>query len=151
MIWTVLASLAFALAGAMCASVVLILSPHEDPKLGGLIVTAAAGSFLTAAPVWRLIVRPGLEGFWRGLIAGGVIGLLAHPMTWCLLMWFWVPNSASREPIEFFAAPIAALFFSFWSLLILGWISVPFGAIVGGFMGLLARVCTERTRASSTP
>lgn len=136
---TILVSLAFAVTGAMCSAVVMVLSPHPDADLAWLVVTAGAGSFLTAVPIWGLIVRPGLEGFWRGLIAGGIIGIVAHPVTWCLLMWFVLPASGgnSGEPIRILAAPLAALFFSFWSLLILGWLTFPVAATVGGFLGLL--------------
>lgn len=145
---TVLVSFVFAAAGAMCAGAVVGLAPQSDSDWSWLILAAAAGSFFTAVPVWRLIVRPGLEGFWRGLIAGGVIGLLSHPATWCLFIWFYVPTHSreSDEPIPFYAAPIVSLMFSFWSLLIIGWLSFPLAATIGGVMGLAARARSEQTR-----
>src|SRR5690242_3011076 len=110
---TLVVSLIFSLTGAAWA--VFVATMHARPEYWAwLVVAAAAGNYLTALPTWRLMVRPGREGFWRGLMAGGVVGLLAHPVTWCLFVWGYVSGS-HRDPAE----SIGSQFYSFWDLLIM--------------------------------
>lgn len=106
-------------------------------------VAAPLGAFLSGLGMWRLIVavRPS-KG--RGLLAGFLAGLVAHWVCWYLLMLLhWLgfiffgtgTSSLGEPPVNPLQALWGAAAFSFFSLLLCGWITGPVGAGIGYVLG----------------
>jgi hypothetical protein len=101
-----------------------------------LVVASGVAAFAVSFVVWRLLCGSGhpVSGR-RGALAGALTGLLAHPVAWYLaLVWNYLLGHTSSlgdtpsGPLESLAG---CLVMTFWSLLIVGWLTVPAGAVVG--------------------
>lgn len=129
----------------MCGFVVVILG--SESRGGGWVefpLYSTSAAFLTSLGMWWLIVSgPGRPGFWRGAVAGFLSGLLAHPVTWHLFIctnYLFVhtlrpEGSAGGESLNPLNGLLAVPWLSFWSLLIMGWFTIPAGAFIGGIVG----------------
>jgi hypothetical protein len=75
-----------------------------------------------------------------------VIGLLSHPLAWYLaILWHYLSGdraSTGDEPLDPIMGITDSFVFSFWSLLLAGWLTIPVGAALGA---LLARWLTSPT------
>lgn len=130
--------------------------------LGGLLAHGAAGAgweylpllagaagLLTGSALWWLIVsRKGRYTKWRGLLAGALTGLLGHYVIWYLWILvdnvsYWIggqPGSSLGEPP---VDPLTGLFgvagLAIWGVMLLGWITVPLGALAGLLIAIRQR------------
>lgn len=133
LVWLLLAGFDFGLAGYASAWL-LLRDAAEDWQ--ALTFAAPAAAFLLGVALWRLLVLHYTGRLWlRGAIAGGLTGLLAHPLAWYLASLYFFFSGASSSlgepalnPLE--AIP-ASLLYALLSLLAAGWITVPLGALVG--------------------
>lgn len=119
----------FGVAGAACAFAVTFGAAGG----GWFIVPLAAslGAFLVGLVLWsrRATSR------WRSTLIGALTGGLAHPVAWYLaILWNWATGSTSslgEAPLDPIDGLWGCLVLSAWSLLLVGWITVPAGALVG--------------------
>jgi hypothetical protein len=104
---------------------------------GILIVASTVAAFLTSFGLWYWLMakRPQVT-VKAGIVTGGLIGLLAHPLAWylgILLLFFSGQTDSLGErtatPIE---GILIALIYTLFSLAFIGWVTIPLGAIVGG-------------------
>ena len=110
-------------------------------------------AFLTGFVLWwsLMTLRPRVNLLF-GLLAGALIGILAHPVAWYLaILWMYFSGETGSlgeptvNPLEgLLYAPIYAL----PSLLIVGWLSVPLGLIGGGLVAYIQSKFTGRAVAS---
>lgn len=140
-------AICFAPAGVLSAVFVLSFSSSDARGEGWaeLPLYAGAAVFLTVLIVWWLhVARPGKAGVVRGAVAGLIIGLVAHPVTW--YMWIcsnWVlislsirsGPSAGGEPLNPLTGMPGAFVFSLWSVMLIGWLTVPAAAVAGALFG----------------
>ncbi len=128
--------------GAEAFLVALLVAGERknDPETRWQIALAAAiAAMLVAAAAMRLLGVGGAEASGgRGAIVGALTGLLAHPLTWYLvIVWNYcigTVDSLRQPPINPIQAIFGSLVLSFWSLLLLGWLTVPMAAATGWFL-----------------
>ena len=94
--------------------------------------------------LWRLFCVPDqLISARRGALAGVLTGLLAHPVAWYLaIAWMYLigeRSSLGNRTIDPFEALTGCFVFAFWSILLMGWITVPAGGVVGWILGKVLR------------
>ena len=134
--------------GAVCALV---------GALGGAFVAVASigigyDAFAVAAPLaglvcgsgvwWLVVVRTGRHTRWRGASAGALSAVSAHYLCWYLvLLSAFVAQALSKTPTVHgteVPGPIAcfgwAIVPALWSLLLLGWATVPAGTFLGALL-----------------
>lgn len=110
-----------------------------------MAVAAALASFVVGGLCWRLLIaRPGQTALWRGLVMGGLTGLLAHPLAWYLLSLIFyaggVRSSLDEPTLNPLEAIPGSLILAAGSILIVGWLTVPLGMVAGvGFLLLYRR------------
>ena len=101
-----------------------------------LVVPAGLSAFLVGAGLWRLLVvtRQRIR-WWHGTLTGALTGLLAHPVCWYLMILYLYLSDTKSSLGEDTLGPLdgvgGAFAFSFWSLLLFGWLTAPVGAIIG--------------------
>lgn len=101
-----------------------------------LVVGAVAGAVLVASASWWLLVeRSGTATVTRGLCVGGLTGAAAHPVMWAV--WFGAGFGVTGRDTGVLYVLFLGLAGSLYSLVLLGWVTVPLGAAAGA---LLARV-----------
>ncbi|NUQ37820.1 MAG: hypothetical protein HUU23_08500 [Caldilineales bacterium] len=153
--WTLLA--AGAAAAGACLFVLILFSVSGrralDAESWAMAAAATVASFVVGGLCWRLLIlRPRQTDLWRGVIAGGLTGLLTHPPTWYLLSLIYFFTGARSSLGERTLHPLEAipgsLILAAGSLLIVGWLSVPLG-MAGGALFLLFYRRQLRRQSSS--
>jgi hypothetical protein len=137
-----MAGLAFGLAALAFCSVFALLhdTSRSRPTFDGktmvafsmvpVTLAASAAAFLVGFLLWCALVairRSGSRGF--ALLAGAIIGAVSHPVTWLLLQQFSPANVPDSRP------GLSTIF----SLILVGWLTVPLAAVVGLFLPRLLR------------
>lgn len=143
--------------GAICAAIGAVT--------GALLVATATGSgytwFLVAAPIaafltgtalwWLFLARRARYGTGLGVFTGALAGALAHYVCWYLVLLGAATchgltggctDSLGVAPMNVVQAVAAAGLYSLVSLLFFGWLTVPGGAIAGGFLARAQRRAT---------
>lgn len=101
--------------------------------------------FLTAAGLWwLLVIRKGQPSAFRGAVAGGLTGILGHPLTFLAIMFqgFLLPEHPDsvvptlENILLWLKGGVAA---SVFSLMALGWISFSAGLVIGLVTGRFQR------------
>lgn len=118
-------------------------------------VYAGAAAFITASGLWwALLARQDTYTITRGATVGAVAGTISHYLCWYLFflganICYWLfggcRSSLGEPPVDPVNALWGAGLFSVGSLLFFGWLTVPAGMVIGGF--LAAR---QRGRRSQT-
>ena len=125
------AGTAFAIAGSLCA---LLFFRSWD----SMVSDAAAAAFMTGTLMWRLLLWRRAKG-WRarGWVTGLIIGLCSHPIAWFLSLSSAVTGQRLVTPSAELSgsAFFGGLAYSFGSLLMLGWLTVPVSLVVGAVLG----------------
>ncbi len=111
---------------------------------GFLPLYAGAAALVTCSVLWWLMVeRPGRRSVGAGIAAGALGGLLSHPVCWYfqilgMNIGYWVlrsrtfGSSLGEPPVDPLNGLWGAFALSLWSWLLLGWATIPAGAIIGG-------------------
>jgi hypothetical protein len=140
--------------------------------LAGLWVTTTAtgdgyGVFIIAAPIaafltgmfswWLLVARPGRRSLLRGAAAGTLAALLGHFLCWYLILvgayvWYQLGgpwNAIGGPPGNPLVAIAAAGAYGAFSLLFIGWVTVPCGALLGGLLAVVQNRRVEPPRTAA--
>lgn len=139
---SVSSGLYFGLAGLCCGF--LIFSNAKGAGWEKMIYASALAAFLTGTLVWWILVdRSGSTSIWKGALAGGLTGLLAHPLAWyvgIILNYFsGTKSSLGDEPMNPLTGLWGALVFSLFSWLVVGWLTVLVGGLVGTLIAFARR------------
>ncbi len=107
---------------------------------------AGLSAFICGAVFWRLLAahKPGPV---QGSLAGLLAGVVSHWLCWWLFITSaWVSHlftgqlsSLGEPPMNPINALWGAAAFSFWSLIVAGWITAPAGAFTGWALGRVWR------------
>ena len=108
-----------------------------------MVIAAGAAAFITATLLWKVVFGSGSRaGFFRGAFVGALVGLLSHPLAWYfMLLYFYVSGeraSGGERTLDPVPGLWASLVYSLMSWLLVGWITAPVGAAVGGALGYQA-------------
>jgi hypothetical protein len=105
------------------------------------VVAAPLGAFITAALLWKWLIKPGAPiGLGRVIGVGLLTGTVSHYLAFILLsiamnVCYWTTGgctgSLGEPPASILAMVPGALAFSFFSLLFFGWITVPASIAIG--------------------
>lgn len=120
----------------------LFFSNAEGRDWGMMIGPSTFAAFFWGTVLWALLAfNPRRVTTLFGAIVGLLVGLLSHPLAWYLAILYYYFTGATDSlggktlrPGEGF---IASFTFSMISLLLVGWITGPVGAMVGALMGYL--------------
>ena len=147
--WVGIAGLAFSLA-AFIFSLLLLSGVGEDWYT--MLYAAPLAAFLSGFFGWGILVIVSKRvTLWKGVGAGALIGLIAHPLTWYFAILFFYFSGARSSLGEPTLNPVeglwASLLYSLLSWLFVGWLTVPIGAAIGG---ILAYIQSKRISASGS-
>ena len=136
---------ASAVFGALCAPVGIVVGAYIGLTATGdgyqlFFLPAGLGAFVTALGFWWLMVERGARHtLMRGALAGASAGVVAHYVCWYLLLLGNFARAAmagetlggNAGAIDPLNALWGAAAFTFWSLIIFGWLTLPAGALLG--------------------
>lgn len=137
------------LAGVCFAVAALLVSTPAVRLLGNtdkphLIFASTASAFITGMLLWKIVFARARKPIRRrGMIVGALVGIVSHPLAW-YLAYLWAAYVEGERfglgsPIM---VPFKALGISVGlagiSLVLVGWITAPVGAIVGGALDYVA-------------
>ena len=96
---------------------------------------------------WLLVVRPNRLRFLPAVTAGALAAVFGHFLCWYLLLvgaFFWhlatgQGHSLGSAPVNPLQAVPAAGIYGAFSLFLLGWITIPTGALLGGVLAAVQR------------
>lgn len=136
--------------GGYCAMVgllfgVLIAVRAVGEGYGWFPVASALAAFVSGAALWRVLPErfARLRSVW-GAVAGALAGVVSHFLTWYLgfvgaNLCFWFTggctSSLGEPPADLLTAFAGAAAMTFFSLLIVGWLTAPIGAVLGWGFG----------------
>lgn len=136
--------------GVLCAGVGLLAGLYFGLDATGegwewLALAAPLAAFLSGAALWRLLPErnPRQRRGW-GALAGALAGLVSHYFTWYLQflaanVCFWLTGgctgSLGEPPADPLTALLGAAGLTFFSLFVVGWLTVPIGAGLGWAFG----------------
>lgn len=130
-LWAFLAGLAFALAGFIC-TYLFLKDALGDWRV--MFYAAPLAAFLCGVIGWgMLVVRSRSVRRRRGLWVGALVGLVSHPLAWygSILYFYLAGEPGVLNPLE---GVWASLVYTLLSLVFVGWLTVPVGAITGGLL-----------------
>lgn len=137
-VWhALIAAFCFTAVGTLCAY--LITSDAIGEGWAALPIYTGVATFLVAFGVWWLHLKwVGPLGISRGALVGAGIGLLAHPVTWCffgIATWLsdvlGAPTLQGEASVNLADVLWGVMVFSFWSLFLLGLVTISLAAFVG--------------------
>ncbi|MBM4377918.1 MAG: hypothetical protein FJ086_01215 [Deltaproteobacteria bacterium] len=103
-----------------------IASVAIGEKWGLMVLVCPPAAFLAGTVTWILVARgPGRVSGLRGALAGALAATLAHPLRWALLFAGIGPDERATSVADMVGVLIVA------SLILVGWLTVPVGAILG--------------------
>ena len=131
--------------GALCAPVGIAVGAFIGFTATGkgwewFFLPAGLAAFLTAFALWWLVVeRTAKLTAVRGAVAGAIAGIAAHYVCWYFMLlgnFFRAlavgeavgGNAGAVDPLNALGGAAA---FTFWSLLLFGWLTFPAGAALG--------------------
>jgi hypothetical protein len=103
-------------------------------------VAAPLAALLVGLPVWyRWIVVAQRATIKRGLLVGAVCSICAHPIMWASVLFTQPWSQTGQSPVSLI---LGAPFMACFSLIFVGWITTPFGALAGILLICLQRAIT---------
>jgi hypothetical protein len=142
----------FALGALPASALTLWLAAVRYP-LQWMILTSVIAAFITGTILWRTVFGHGRKPtFWRGAGVGALVVIVAHPLAWYLLFLLLYfsgePSSFPERTLHPLGGLGASLTASAASLLVLGWITIPVGGLIGGSLGHAAGQEWEKSAGS---
>lgn len=129
--WILLAGLVFALTAFIC-SYLFLRDAVGDWR--GMLIAAPLTAFFCGLVCWGIFIARGHKaGFWRGVWVGALVALLSHPLVWygSILYFYLTGEPRTLNPLE---GLLASLVYALFSLVFVGWLTVPAAAITGGLL-----------------
>jgi hypothetical protein len=127
----------------------------------GLLYLGAALACLLVGPLlwWQIVLRPRSLTPGSGAWVGALSGLAAHPLMWLFALGTTFLIGDKRfiylgpdELLHFTDALVHIAFFSYYSLVLLGWLTALLGGLAGaGVAWVLARLAARFSRRPSPP
>lgn len=114
--------------------------PHAGKGWSAFIVTAPLAAFSTGTVFWLLLVaRQQAPSRTRGILAGVLTGVVGHYLCWYLMilyqdlrfLLFNETSSLGEPPLSPLGGILGAAAFTFWSMIIVGWLTAPLGGLLG--------------------
>lgn len=125
--------LTFSLAGAVSSLPFVLRADNVMDTAAQLIPAAATAAAVCGTLFWRAF-SPETSARWRAPAAGAVAGLVAHPIMW-LLITIQTGSSVGISAEQMVAGGIlATMFFSLFSMVIYGPVTMLTGALTGWFL-----------------
>jgi hypothetical protein len=125
--------------GALPASAATIFLAEARGSMRWLILTSMIAAFIAGTILWRKVFDHGRRPtFWRGAWVGALAVIVAHPLAWYLmflLLYFAGDSSFPARTVHPLGALGSSITASAASLLVLGWITIPVGGLIGGGLG----------------
>src|SRR5260370_4280804 len=133
----------------LCVQLVTVLLSLVQVSTGlDIYLAAALASLLVVPPLWWFfIIKPRRLTIGQGAFVGFLASLAVHPLTWLFALLF---SFMQHEEGVIPGDPISTLIFlSFASLILVGWMTLPLGALTGaGFVAIQRRLhCQARWSA----
>lgn len=125
---------AFAVAGALATLPFVVASDRPGNNALMLIPAAVLAALLVAPPLWRLLVVGRTEN-WRGPVAGGLVGLLAHPLMWMIISLRVGAEMGSDVATVVSGSLLGGAFFGLFGMVVYGPLTVPLAGLVGWLLG----------------
>lgn len=128
---------AFGVVAFLCAAIVLAGAGGEDWRI--MILTAPVAASAIAVFGWIAFTAGGRNvKIWKGIVTGILAGSISHFFAWYLaIVCFYVRGAIASDgspTVGLIDGLSASFIMSFFSLAILGWITVPAGALVGALL-----------------
>lgn len=125
---------AFAGAGALSALPFVLAADFPAQSARQLLAPAALSGGVVGTLAWALLVSAGSPR-WRAPLAGALTGLLAHPP-----LWVWIGLGIGADMGRggsglWRGALLSSLFFSLFSAIAYGPLTISLGALVGWWLG----------------
>lgn len=141
---------AFSAAGGLCALPFVLASEVPAQTARQMLVPAAVAGGL-AGTLTRAFLVSEEAPRWRAPFAGGLAGLLAHP-----LLWVWIGVAVGGEMGKgggalLAGALLSSLFFSIFSAIAYGPLTVTVGALVGWWLARCPTTSARKAAKASTP
>ncbi len=117
--------------GALCACAGIaaggfVALGSRDLAWNHFLLAAPLGAFLSGMGAWWWVAARAREvSGGRGALAGALAGCVSHPLSWGLL--FLLLDTTDGAPVK--AESVVVL--SLMSLVVIGWLTVPLGALLG--------------------
>jgi hypothetical protein len=137
-------SLDFGFLCGLVGSLVALLLLIPDLEADGwvlLLFAAPAAGFVSGTALWRMLPeRAPRRRLAAGTLAGAIAGVVSHYLTWYLgflamnlCYWFTgsCTSSLGEPPANLLQALTGAAAFTFFSLAVIGWLTLPVGAAIG--------------------
>ncbi len=103
-------------------------------------IAAPLAALLVGLPAWyRWIVMAQRATIKRGLLIGVVCSICAHPVMWVPVLFAQPWSQTGQSPVLLI---VEAPFMACFSLILVGWITIPFGALAGVLLICLQRALT---------
>jgi hypothetical protein len=154
---------AAAFVGAMAATLSIAFLTTVPPANVGLLywhqvgwfALAAAFSSLLIGPLlwWCQVIRPDHLTLRRGVFIGMLGSVLVHPLAWSILLLLGINNAIAlngqiSNPLVLLET---SLWLSFWSLFLIGWLTLLIGGIFGALLALVQQKIHCPTYWATTP
>lgn len=136
LLWSSLAGFVFGILAFIVASLFLQKIP-ADLKI--LEYTAPIAAFLSGVFLWQLLVSRSKEiTLWKGMWAGALISLIAHLFAWYFAMFYSsVSGERMLKDLTFFQYLWVGLINALTGIIIVGWLTVPGGILIGYILASL--------------
>lgn len=130
----VLCGAAFFLAAFICGVVIFGISPSSDWLV--MFLSAPFSAAIIAVIGWALFTSFGRHvKIWKGIVVGVLAGSISHFFAWySSIVFLYLQNAVSSlgEPTVGLTEGIGtSLMMTLFSLVIIGWLTVPIGAFIG--------------------
>lgn len=147
--------------GLLCAGVglllgILVFRGAEGEGYEWFPVAATLAAFVCGAVLWHFLPEriPRRRLVW-GTLAGALAGLVSHYFAWYFQyvgsnVCFWLTggctSSLGEPPANLLMALVGAAGLTFFSLIVVGWLTVPIGAVLGFAFGFASKTAHENRR-----
>lgn len=131
------------IAAFVCCVVIFGAAPDRDWIV--MIFTAPLSAAIIGVSAWAALTSLGKSvKMWKGIMVGILAGSVSHFFAWYLsIIFLYLQKSVMTSLGEPTVGPVegiwASLLMSFFSLAVLGWLTIPIGAVVGALVAAVSQ------------
>lgn len=137
-----LCGIVFFISALLCSVMIFGLFPKNDYLVMAIAAPFSAAFIGTVS--WTIFTSFGKRiNIWKGIVTGILAGSVSHYLTWyasIIVLYLQKSVSSLGEPT---VGPIdgiwASLIMTFFSLAVIGWITIPLGAAIGGLFAAFSK------------